>query len=320
MQVRAFILGLVFALTGLLTLNTETVSKEPDWEKAARAVEKLKLDFEKQSQMLGWQCCLGTAYNEYMVPEHRCAILGRMLEKTKFIKHLEAPQPSPGATADDYALAAQSLDNWLINLKDLQSLSSGERIKTWNLDCAGKLDIPASESISEVGVTATFYIAENDGALLRVLGDVEQDFFLKLTKALDENPKVKTVALGSGGGLVREAILAGYEIRKRGLETTVWNNCYSACPLVFLGGIQRTVWSPYPELGFHQIYNSNGALPSDSKIYDIVRRYADDMGVQSNALISLMLSATPNEMRNAPLEDLCKFKIATWVQRNCLSE
>jgi hypothetical protein len=312
----------LFLSANYMFLPFEAISapKASAWQKATRSVESLKRKYQQKSKQLGWQCCLGTAYNEYMVSEHRCSILGRMLDKTKFIKKLESPQPNTNATAEDYALAAQSLDNWLYNLKNLQSLTVGQQVKTWNLDCAGKFEIPASEAISELGIAPTFYDVENEGTVLRVLGDVEQDFSQKLIKALNENPGVKVVALGSGGGLVREALLAGYEIRRRGLETTVWNNCYSACPLVFLGGTQRTVWSPYPSLGFHQIYDSTGALPLNSKIYSFVRQYANDMGVQSEALISLMLSAAPQNMTNANLDDLCKFKIATWVQRNCFSE
>jgi hypothetical protein len=308
-----------FILVNGLILPFEAMSapKASDWQNAAKSVENLKRKFELKSKQLGWHCCLGTAYNEYMVSEHRCSILGRMLDKTKFTKNLEVPQPRSSATAEDFALAAQSLDNWLFNLKNLQSLTAGQQVKTWNLDCAGKFEIPASEAISEFGIAPTFYEVENEGTVLQVLGDVEHDFSQKLVKALNENPNVKVVAFGSGGGLVMEALLAGYEIRRRGLETTVWNNCYSACPLVFLGGTQRTVWSPYPSLGFHQIYDSTGALPSNSKIYSIVRQYANDMGVQSEALISLMLSAAPQNMTNASLDDLCKFKIATWVQRNC---
>jgi hypothetical protein len=112
-------------------------------------------------------------------------------------------------------------------------------------------------------------------------------------------------------------LLAGYEIRRRKLGTTVWNNCYSACPLVFLGGMSRTVWSPYPQLGFHQIYNSLGAIPPDSEIYELVRVYAETMGINSSGLLALMHSAGPKEIRNAHSEELCDYKIATWVQRIC---
>ena len=55
------------------------------------------------------------------------------------------------------------------------------------------------------------------------------------------NPEVKIVGLGSPGGAVVEAIRAGYLIRARGLETTQIADCFSACPIVFLGGSRRTV-------------------------------------------------------------------------------
>jgi len=36
-------------------------------------------------------------------------------------------------------------------------------------------------------------------------------------------------------------------------QTTLFADGCSACPLIFLGGVECTIWSPYPRLGFHQV-------------------------------------------------------------------
>ncbi len=51
--------------------------------------------------------------------------------------------------------------------------------------------------------------------------------------------------LGSGGGYIDEAMKAGAYIRRKGLDTTLYNNCDSACPLVVMAGVERLNWSPY---------------------------------------------------------------------------
>ena len=63
---------------------------------------------------------------------------------------------------------------------------------------------------------------------------------------------------GSGGGYIDEAMKAGAYIRRKELGTTLYINCDSACPLVFMAGVERLNWSPYPKLGFHQIYTPDG--------------------------------------------------------------
>jgi hypothetical protein len=74
---------------------------------------------------------------------------------------------------------------------------------------------------------------------------------------------------------------------------------------------------PGPHLGFHQIYNSNGAIPLDHDMYKIVARYLTEVGVDAFGVISWMAKAGPKEMFEPDLEKLCDVRIATWVQRIC---
>jgi hypothetical protein len=259
-------------------------------------------------------------YNELDVPEHTCAILGRMLNKTILIKHLEKPYPKKSKTGEEFRLAAISIGNWAYNAELILRLDEARRIKSWNLDCVGQLGIPASAYIVGKGVP-TFYDIDRsnaaDNASLRILGDVEAGFSEKLRDAIKLNPDVNYVSLGSGGGSVVEALEAGRLIRRLNLETGLWNNCYSACSLVFLGGVERKIWSPYPALGFHMVSRNGVPEPSNSGVYEKIKEYASEMGVDHRAVISAMLAASPNELHYLEPKKMCKAAIATWIQRWC---
>lgn len=253
--------------TAVEALSAETAddlrpqnSEEASWASAIASVEKLREGFERRRR--GEWVHMGTALNELHVNEHSCSILGRMLGKVRYIKHLEVDYSDealagfndnqPGVSDDDLAVAMISLDNWISNAQRLVNASPDERIREWNLDCVGQFDIPASASLRESNVE-TFFTLNNDGEVLRVFGDVEEGFAARLDAALNRHPTVKVVALGSAGGSVYEAIRAGQNIRSRRLSTVLWNECLSACTLVFLGGVERQIWSPYPRLGFHRV-------------------------------------------------------------------
>ena len=77
-----------------------------------------------------------------------------------------------------------------------------------------------------------------------MLGDITAGFAEGLARALAENAKIETVALGSAGGSLVDALKAGRMIRALGLNTTLWSNCYSACTIVFLGGERRRFGRP----------------------------------------------------------------------------
>lgn len=259
---------------------------------------------------------LGTGVNELHIDEHRCSILGRMLGKPELVADIERSTEIDTTNADGYqtGLAAHSLGNWSYSARLLLDTSEAKRVREWNLDCVGQMGIPSSAYVGELS-PSTFY--DVDREILRIMGDVETGFADKLRQALDDNPSVKTVALGSGGGSVAEAVNAGYLIRERGLETTLWNNCYSACTIVFIGGIKRSIWSPYPDLSFHQVSIDGIAVPSDDVAYLHIARFVAAMGVDVRVFLELMLSASPSSFTTPSPAELCEPRIATWVQRNC---
>ena len=128
------------------------------------------------------------------------------------------------------------------------------------------------------------------------------------------------MGLGSPGGAVVEAIRAGYLIRARGLETTQIADCFSACPIVFLGGSRRTVWSGTAAMGFHEVSNNGKAIPHDDPMYDLLYRFITDMGANPRVIISWMWSAEPDQMLIRQWDDLCQVGVATFVYHTCLAE
>lgn len=268
---------------------------------------------------------VGTMYNEIDIPEHSCFVLGSLLGQQKFVQHLIVKyQPNfklrTSKNAHNLRVMAISLDNFSNVAKDILAMSYGERVIEWNLDCVGNHGIPKNRWIGE-GKEKTFFRITNQGKVLQILGPIESGFSDKIISAIKNNPNVETISLGCGGGSVYEALKAGRYIRSLGLETTLWNNCYSACPLVFMGGEKRTIWSPYPSLGLHQIYTTNGAVPFTSQVYVDIYKYLDEMGVDSKFVVTNMWKAAPNKMNTIKTDaNLCKTKIATWVQRWCSSD
>lgn len=267
---------------------------------------------------------IGTMYNELHINEHFCFVLGHLLRRGELVSGAEitydtdltAPEPDTQAIRVD----GHSMHNFVAVAENLLKKTPDERVAEWNVDCVGQYGIPKDAYIQ--AATTSFYAVMNEGKVLRILGNIEVGFADKVQAALDANPTVEVVALGSGGGVVGEAIRAGMMIRDRKLTTTLWNNCYSACPLVFFGGHNRDIWSPYPRLGFHQIYTmESGAAPVDSDVYKVIAAYLTSMGVDARYVLLNMWAAGPAEMNyvdpNVSKVDFCEKGLATWVQRRC---
>jgi hypothetical protein len=268
----------------------------------------------------------GTAFNEIHIPEHQCWVLGQLLKKADTVKPVEIiyePDFDTQTTenASDLRIMSNSLHNFVSMAKHVLRMSHDERVVTWNLDCAGQLGLSGA-FIKQEG-RSSFYVVTNEGRALQVLGEIEEGFAQKIQDAVEANPNVEFVALGSGGGYVREAMKAGAYIRSKGLNTTLFNNCYSACPLVFMAGVERLNSSPYPKLGFHQIYTVEGqAIPFDSELYRQVFGYLVRMGIDPHYVIQKMWSAPPTGMTNVDGDDtaLCDANITTWIQRSCATK
>ncbi|TFF22821.1 hypothetical protein E3C22_10155 [Jiella endophytica] len=260
---------------------------------------------------------VGTLLNEVDVDIHSCHILSIMLGKDHLTPLLVA-QPDPPQPDDEPGFAegveSNSRSNWAHLARTYLAESDIERIRAWNLDCVGKFGITGRDHIREDSRRA---LVEVDGEAIRVLGNVEKGFYEELKAAIEENPGAKKIQLGSAGGSVGDAVKAGRYIRQRGLATELYNNCQSACSLVFLGGADRTIWSPYPELGFHRIASGGRAIPDDSDVYGQVRDYAFELGVDGNFVVAAMMKAGVKEMHHPFMDDLCAANVATWVQRTC---
>lgn len=294
------------------------------WEETIADVEAQAEFLFEQAELRGFgPHWLGTAMNEIGVDQHECSILGRLLDQHEFIQELEVfevAEPKEDMSEDEIfemLISARMLENWAYTARRILDLSEDNQKAMWNLDCVGSHDIPATAYVAETKREAKFRV---QGDVLYVLGDIVPGFSEDFAAQIASNPNIDTVALGSAGGSVYDALKAGQMIRTLGLNTMLSNNCYSACPLVFLGGVKRMIWSPYPTLGFHQMYTSNGdaASPVDSG-YKAIKEYVVSMGAEPKFVVSAMFAAAPSDMFEPTLQSLCDSSVATWVQRMCRS-
>lgn len=311
-------LSAIFALA--LSLQVSPLAAK-GWEEAIAEVEARSERLWTFGLQHGASGSLGTALNELDANRHECAISGRLLGLEEKIQHLEympEPELSEDMTEDqlyEVMVYSHSLENWVIAAKRLTSLPINEVGEIWNLNCVGKLKIDSSAFVESSVGRARF---KQDGSRTYVLGDIEVGFSDELDAWLNMHPETTEVVLGSGGGSVRDAVMAGISIRKRGLGTTLSDSCYSACPLVFFGGVRRTIWSPYPSLGFHQVYTGDGdPLPESSEVYQMIFEYSNLMGVNGGFVVKSMNSAPPSDMFEPHPDDLCAAHVTTWVQRIC---
>lgn len=293
-------------------------ARADSWDEAIANVERSAKEYFEYAVEVGGTSWAGTMYNGYMSQEHECAILGRMLDRQGAIRHIEEfDYPPLDARSDphDLLVFSISLENWVAAAKWAKSASLDQRINRWNLDCVGHFGIAPNLRMESARPEAEF---EVDGRQLHVYGDIDNGFAERFAEVLGANKSITEVTLGSGGGSVRDALISGLLIRSRGLDTTIYGNCYSACPLVFLGGNHRVVWAAPHRLGFHQIYLDSGLpIPFDDQLYGVVAQYIAAMGGDPSTVLAWMYSAGPSEMFEPEPEELCSANVATFVQRVC---
>jgi hypothetical protein len=293
-------------------------ARADSWDDAIAAVERSATEYFDYAVKVGGTSFAGTAYNGYKSVEHQCAILGRMLDHAEAIRHLEEfdyPPMDAKSVPHDLLVFSISLENWGAAARWAKGATADQRINRWNLDCVGQFGIGATLFMEAGKPEAEFVV---NGTQLDVYGDIDGGFAERFEQALNANTFISEVTLGSGGGSVRDALLAGLMIRSRGLDTTIYGNCFSACPLVFLGGYHRIVWAAPYRLGFHQIYTGAGApIPFDDQLYALVGQYILEMGGDPSRVLAWMYSAGPSEMFEPEPEELCAANFATFVQRIC---
>ncbi len=97
----------------------------------------------------------------------------------------------------------------------------------------------------------------------------------RVRQLLDGAPKIRTVALSSPGGRLREASAIAALVRERKLDTYVDTRCESACTFVFLAGEERAA-TPNARIGFHRpSFAGVSALGLDSATEDMLATYRD---------------------------------------------
>jgi hypothetical protein len=311
-RVLATVLCLLFPLAAMAQNN--------NWPKAIAAVTRSVQAYQEYAEAKIGPQWLGAANVMLDAEKHKCAILGRMLGKIDEIRTIEQMDyPPMDSRSDPYDLLmfARSLDNWVGQANWAISVDTAERANRWNLDCVGNFDIPADAFAGSARREASF---EYKFQRLYVYGDIDAGFHERFKAELDRHGDVKEVYLGSGGGSVKDALLSGSEIRNRGLETSLHGNCWSACPLVFAGGVKRIVWADVRhDFGFHQLATRDGqALPLDHPIYGMIADYLTQMGVNASTYLGWMQSASPSEMFTPKPVEWCKPVLVTFLQRICV--
>lgn len=90
-----------------------------------------------------------------------------------------------------------------------------------------------------------------DGETLSILGAIGHGTADRVAKALGDAPALRSVALHSPGGDLRESERIAGMIRERGLDTSVEAVCVSGCTVILLAGRDRSA-TPNAVIGFHR--------------------------------------------------------------------
>lgn len=275
-----------------------------------------------------------------VIESYNCSVIAKTLGKDFYFKKLQPKTDSLNTiikkpkTADDYSNNATvywdlgdlySVYNYRID--EMLNKTHDQRVYLWNFSCIGNFGIPKSEyfeSENSWQEEVKFSYDENRKSLI-FLGDVETGFSDKLMQLIKEHPDVETIGLGSAGGNVDEALIAGTHIRRMRLNTELAADCLSACPLVFLGGIDRIAMLPAPQIGFHQVYyidktNRAIAVLPYSDTYQRISDYIEYMGANKNIVLRYIFTAQPDSMYYPKVENYCLGKVFTWVQRTCSTD
>lgn len=93
--------------------------------------------------------------------------------------------------------------------------------------------------------------ANRDGTILYVEGSYGIRAADDVRRALELHRGVREVVLAGPGGRAGPAFEMFDMFGKRRLATRVESECYSACTIAFLGGVERSI-SPHGKLGFHR--------------------------------------------------------------------
>ena len=129
---------------------------------------------------------------------------------------------------------------------------------------------------------------------------------------------VKTVVLHSPGGSVADALLMGRLVRQKqfGTEVPDGRYCASSCPLIFAGGVERTVGEK-SAIGVHQVAAVGGdsmtaarGMESVQRVSAECQKYLLEMGI--DPLVWIHAMETPKEeLFYFQPDELVALKLAT---------
>jgi hypothetical protein len=138
-------------------------------------------------------------------------------------------------------------------------------------------------------------IPAGESTQIYLKGDIELNAADRFEEATRNLPSSSFLILASGGGSLREMVLIGRLVRKRGFSTWVPPNeaCLSACALIWLAGTEKAA-ADTARIGFHQAYD-------DAKRETVagnaaVASYLRELGYGYGA-IEFVTSAPPEGMR-----------------------
>jgi hypothetical protein len=127
---------------------------------------------------------------------------------------------------------------------------------------------------------------------------------------------IKTVALNSPGGSVRDAIAIGRLIREKKFYTAVENGnlCASSCPLVFAGGVERRA-GENAAIGVHQVFSPSDDPAANNmdhaqRISADCQKFLIEMGVDPRLWIHAMETPKEDLYRLKP-DELISLNLAT---------
>lgn len=131
----------------------------------------------------------------------------------------------------------------------------------------------------------------DDQVILR--GEIRFPMLNTLELVLKETPDLRELLLDSPGGRVHAARGISKLVTEHGLNTRVDHTCASACTLIFIAGLERTL-APDGKLGFHAYsLQTNQVLADPVKEQDKDRKLFLAKNVSSDFLDQI--EATPHE-------------------------
>jgi len=322
------IINLIAAFFLAFTFSTAAADKSFEGDLAK--IKALYSQLSKNVELSDIPLALGQIGMMHLEAEYKCAVLGGLLgvdlpDTRDFRppvtrrKAFDAAKLLPDDD-DDVLFAVHVLDHWISYAEGFSDRTYEQNAQDWNLSCIGEYLFPPSARLTTETREAWFELSD-DRKLVAITGPFNKGLSTAFTEILQDNPGIEQIYLGSGGGSLRDAMEIGQLIRSKGIETLLTSNCYSACPLAFLGGNPRWIATPAKAtLGFHEVSTFGIAVSRKSKIYRKVREYAESMGADGDKVLAFMMAATPAEMHYPDFVELCNSKVATLVRTLCFSD